>query len=253
METLKSLTLSGFHVHLRSFAPSYTCPWPERVAGRLCVFLAGGMQEKSMSYEASDVVYRPPEDRPRLRFGDRGARTVTIELRKAGLEMLRSAGFDVDAPYSVRSAQCHAVAERVGAELSERDEMTPLVLEGLVFDLFTRMHRSKRAGAPPRWLVEVRERIEAEYPKPWTLKDYAEGAGVHPVHLAARFRAHYGATVGEQIRARRVRHAMERLQETARPISEISLEAGFSDQSHLSRVFKKQTGQTPGQFRSTAL
>jgi hypothetical protein len=114
------------------------------------------MREKSMSYEASDVVYRPPEDRPRLRFGDRGARTVTVELRKAGLEMLRSAGFDVDAPYSLRSPQCHAVAERVGTELSERDEMTPLVLEGLVFDLFTKMHRSKRAGAPPGWLVEVR-------------------------------------------------------------------------------------------------
>ena len=252
METLKSLTLSGFHVHLRSFAPSYTCPWPERVSGRLCVFLAGDMQEKNMSYKASDVVYRPPEDRPRLRFGSRGARTVTIELRKAGLEILRSAGFDVDAPYSVRSPQCHAVAERVGAELSARDEMTPLVLEGLVFELFTKMHRSKTTGAPPRWLIEVRERIEAEFPKPWTLKDYAEGAGVHPVHLAARFRAHYGATVGEQIRALRVRHAMTCLQETKRPISEIALEAGFSDQSHLSRVFKKQTGRTPGQFRSAA-
>ena len=137
---------------------------------------------------------------------------MTIELRKAGLEILRSAGFDVDAPYSVRSPQCHAVAERVGAELSARDEMTPLVLEGLVFDLFTKMHRSKRTGAPPRWLIDVRERIEAEFPKPWTLKDYAEGAGVHPVHLAARFRAHYGATVGEQIRALRVRHAMTCLQ-----------------------------------------
>ena len=62
--------------------------------------------------------------------------------------------------------------------------------------------------------------------------------GVHPVHLAARFRAHYGATVGEQIRALRVRHAMTCLQETKRPISEISLEAGFSDQSHLSRVVR---------------
>ena len=69
METSLSYELESFHVHVKSFAPHYRCHWPERperVPGRLCLFLDGSMLERSDYYTASDVVYKPPEDRPYL-------------------------------------------------------------------------------------------------------------------------------------------------------------------------------------------
>ena len=107
----------------------------------------------------------------------------------------------------------------------------------------------KKSEKPPLWLESIRARIEAEFAQSWTLRDYARDAGVHPVELATRFRRHYRSSVGEYIRAHRVRCAMTALARTEAPIGEIALEAGFSDQSHLTRVFKKQTGVTPRQFR----
>jgi AraC-like DNA-binding protein len=34
------------------------------------------------------------------------------------------------------------------------------------------------------------------------------------------------------------------------PLSDVALAAGFADQSHLTRIFKRVTGMTPGAFRA---
>jgi AraC family transcriptional regulator len=46
-----------------------------------------------------------------------------------------------------------------------------------------------------------------------------------------------------------VRAAEARLGEPDRTLAEIALETGFSDQSHLTRVFRRVTGRTPGAMR----
>jgi AraC-like DNA-binding protein len=70
------------------------------------------------------------------------------------------------------------------------------------------------------------------------------------VHFAAVFRRHYGCSVGEYLRRRRVHRARQRLAETDLPLAEIATEAGFADQSHLTRMFKRFVGLTPGQYRT---
>lgn len=76
--------------------------------------------------------------------------------------------------------------------------------------------------------------------------------GVSPSHLARRFREEFGVTVGERIRELRLEAAAERLRQGERPISEIATESGFADQSHLTRLFRKQFGPTPARYRRTA-
>ena len=80
----------------------------------------------------------------------------------------------------------------------------------------------------------------------------ARRAGVHAVHLSRAFRSHFGCTVGDYIRQLRVEHARKQMTHTSTPLVDIAADAGFSDQAHFTRIFKRLTGMTPGQYRARA-
>jgi transcriptional regulator GlxA family with amidase domain len=46
-----------------------------------------------------------------------------------------------------------------------------------------------------------------------------------------------------------VDEARRLLSDTLRPIADIAFETGFTDQSHLTRVFRRSLGETPAAFR----
>ncbi|TCK21906.1 helix-turn-helix domain-containing protein [Pseudonocardia endophytica] len=61
-----------------------------------------------------------------------------------------------------------------------------------------------------------------------------------------------GQTVGEVVRVRRLARAREELAGTDRPVASIAHRYGFSDASHLSRLFKAHYGATPREYRTAA-
>jgi len=73
--------------------------------------------------------------------------------------------------------------------------------------------------------------------------------GVHRGSLSRAFADGYGITVSRYITSCRIRHAMKLLGETAMPIREAALAAGFNSHEYFSRVFLEQTGYTPAAFR----
>jgi AraC family transcriptional regulator len=50
----------------------------------------------------------------------------------------------------------------------------------------------------------------------------------------------------------RIEWATARLRDSRSSLSEIALSAGFADQSHFTRVFRRATGLTPARFRDDA-
>lgn len=78
----------------------------------------------------------------------------------------------------------------------------------------------------------------------------ARSVGVHPVHLATTFRRHFGSTIGEYVRRLRIDFATRQIASSEESLCNIALAAGFADQSHFSKVFRQQTGMTPGVFRA---
>jgi AraC family transcriptional regulator len=65
------------------------------------------------------------------------------------------------------------------------------------------------------------------------------------------FRKTMGLAPHQWLLARRVEHARDLIRGGDLPLSEIALSAGFSDQSHLTRVFSQQMGVSPGAWRRT--
>jgi AraC family transcriptional regulator len=100
------------------------------------------------------------------------------------------------------------------------------------------------------WLEKARAILEQEFAEQPTLSSIAAKVGVHPVHLAREFRRRYGSSVGEYVRKLRLEFACHQLVMSDDPPVKIATAAGFVDQSHFSRTFKRFLGITPGKYRA---
>lgn len=145
------------------------------------------------------------------------------------------------------------LAMRLYREAGRSDEASSLAMEGLALEILAELSREQASPAhakPPRWLQEAQEFLHARFEKTVTHDELGRLVDIHPVHLATVFRKHFGCTVGEYLRRLRIEFASRQLENSDDPLGAIAFAAGFSDQSHFSKVFKRQTGMTPGQFRS---
>jgi AraC family transcriptional regulator len=144
------------------------------------------------------------------------------------------------------------VAMRLYREFQNRDNLTVLMLEGLLLELLavSSRHNADRAEVTvPRWLREARDLLHARFTEQMSLDEIATSVGVHPSHLSESFRQHYRCTVGDYVRQLRVEYATHLLSASNLPASQIAFTAGFADQSHFSRTFRRLTGMTPTEFK----
>jgi AraC-like DNA-binding protein len=99
-----------------------------------------------------------------------------------------------------------------------------------------------------RVLVDgVREALAADTDR--TLPELARDVASSPHHLSRTFRAQTGRTVSRHRMRLRARSALERLAGGERDLARLAADLGFADQSHLSRVVRDETGDTPSALR----
>lgn len=103
---------------------------------------------------------------------------------------------------------------------------------------------------PPRAVRRAIEFIQANLAGDIRLADIAAAAGQSLFHFSRTFRAATGLTPHRYLTQARIERAKTLLRESDLPLVVIADEAGFSDQSHMSKVFKNWTGSTPKQFRN---
>jgi AraC family transcriptional regulator len=105
-----------------------------------------------------------------------------------------------------------------------------------------------RDPSPPRWLWALKEDLEQAGLSGVDIAARARQAGVHPVHASRLFRACYGVSITCHAQLHAVRRAIGELAAGAN-LCAAAAAAGFYDQSHMSRVFRRVTGRTPGAHR----
>jgi AraC-like DNA-binding protein len=99
-------------------------------------------------------------------------------------------------------------------------------------------------------LARVREHIDRHYAKALTVEKLAALAGLSTFHFIRAFRAAFGQTPHQYLRARRIERAKELLATTAFPVTEVCDKVGFQSLGSFTTLFRKLTGETPAEFRA---
>ena len=93
--------------------------------------------------------------------------------------------------------------------------------------------------------------IEANYMCGISTEDIARAGGVHVGHLHRIFPAETGMTVGEYLTHLRIEKAKSLLMHTDVSNAAIATRTGISSQQYFCRLFKKETGMSPQEYRKS--
>ena len=229
--------------------------WHLHDSAQICVVLKGEYQEricgKIACLRSGSVLFHPAAQRHANIVGTSDVQVLLIDINPS-----RVKNFWPSAPnqpiYFERRVFDDICAELLW-ELNHPDDVMPVAVEGLICSLEARITRCRTSSyAAPVWLSGATGIIRSRYQKSVGLSGIAAALDLHPVTLAVAFRRYLGTSVGQYLMDLRIAHAKRELTDSRKTIAEIAQEAGFYDESHLGRVFRRRFGTPPGTFRAHA-
>ena len=256
-DKLRSRDLAGFTLAETLYPPRLSMPRHAHETARFGFVLQGGYTEyygrRVRTCAPSSLVFHPPGEDHAVNFHEPPTRIFDVKLKPRWFDDARGHTGALARPHELNGGLAMQLAVRLYREFSEPDEASPLIIEGLVLEILgvVSRHAGTTRRQSPRWLACAREMLREGYAAPPDVAHVAAAVGVHPVHLAREFRRRYGCTMGEYVRRLRVESACRSLSASDAPLAQIAAASGFYDQSHFSRVFKRQTGLAPGAYRAT--
>lgn len=108
-----------------------------------------------------------------------------------------------------------------------------------------------RGGLPPAAMRRIEEYVAAHIGDGIDLAELADLAGLSVFHFARQFKHSMGVTPHAYLVRKRLESARDILLHSDLPLSCVAAMTGFSDQSHLTRLFRRIYDITPGQLRRT--
>ena len=148
-----------------------------------------------------------------------------------------------------REYRTHAMGQ-VAAGMSL---MTALLVQ------IARIHNSQQTATPTitsrkaAQIERFRALVDDRYRERLTVDACAQELGVTPGQLTRLCQDVLGLSALQVINARIVHEAQRDLVYTSTTIKQLATSLGFEDEAYFSRFFRKQTGQTPREFRAGAL
>lgn len=109
--------------------------------------------------------------------------------------------------------------------------------------------REHRGGLAPWQLKRAFDLMAGSLMDGPALSEVAAECGLSPRHFARAFRQSTGLPPHRWLMKHRVQKAKDLLRTRALPLADIALRCGFADQSHFTRVFSREVGAGPGEWR----
>lgn len=253
---IKNTTIAGFGLSETAYPGDSQISLHSHDFAYFCFVLKGSFDEiykkTTCACRSGSLIFHPPFETHSDRFHT-AARCFNLQLDDLFFERAgRFSGFGKTSAER-GSGFTSRIAAKVYREFCLTDELSPLVVEGLMLELlgeFLRFADNKTKSQPPVWLNRVLELLNDCFSENLSLAEIAKTAGVHETHLAREFKKHYGCTVGEHLRRLRIEFACRELLSTSNvPVSEIALASGVADQSHFTKIFKQTMSVSPARYR----
>ena len=253
---LKTRQVPGLRLAEVVYPLGYKTPEHSHDLPQLCLVRKGIFAEvydrKNREVRPPSLITRPSGERHAQRFDDSEVHCLIVEVEQGWLERVHELQVPLNDSAAFHGGLLAWLATRLYKEFQLADEASSLAIEGLTLEVMAELSRKpiKPGQKPPIWLKQTRELLHAHFSEALTLDGIAKSVGTHPVHLARVFRQNHHCTIGEYIRKLRIEFACREISTTNCQLALIASRAGFYDQSHFSRTFKRIMGITPGQYRA---
>lgn len=176
------------------------------------------------------------------------AQTLLIEM-EAGAWPTFATGRQAEPMHEARFAH---LTRSIAYELAIGDALTESAIQCLIWELASVPYKARidyRGDRMASWVKHMRDYLAASFRNQVTLEGMARRFEVHPCHLAKTMRRQFGCTLGECVRRTRLRYVADQLARCDISLAQLAVDAGFSDQSHMTRAFRIENGITPAAFR----
>lgn len=124
-----------------------------------------------------------------------------------------------------------------------------ILLESLLFELLSDINRPVKSHANIKRLEIVVSYISIHYKEDITLEDLCSIVKLSKGYLSNIFKSEMGRSPLDYINQYRIDRTKELLINSSKKISDIALENGFNDPLYYTRLFKKNEGLCPTEFK----
>jgi AraC-like DNA-binding protein len=164
-------------------------------------------------------------------------------------------GFSVRKLRSVMKELCTAIRSALDDERSTAEESLRRASEilGEIAQPEGATTEPVRGGLSPWQIRKVTSHVEAHLDRSIRNEDLATIVRLNPSHFGRAFRNSFGEPPHEYVIRRRVERAQGLMLSTDASLSDIALDCGLADQSHLTRLFRRIVGESPRAWRRARL
>jgi YesN/AraC family two-component response regulator len=146
--------------------------------------------------------------------------------------------------------------DKISSRFATRIEFTSNVkaIPELMREMFSSYCRLVRKHSTKKYSPIVQKAIvmiDSDISAELSLRILAQNQNISEGYLATVFKRETGKTVSEYIRDRRIDRAVHLLSTTSLQIQTIAMHCGIMDVQYFSKIFKRQIGMTPKEYRET--
>jgi AraC family transcriptional regulator len=239
----------GVLAKIGRYPPGLRQGWHRDRCSRVSVVLRGAFSEDGpaggLDFAPGDVLLKSSDVRHQDAFGPDGALLLAVEIAESDSSLTR---LGAGRWRRRNDAPALRLALSLLESVASRDERAADIAASDI--VASSDGDDERRVAAPAWLLRLKDEIETSGLAHVDVSKRAREAGVHPAHLSRLFRRIVGVSITEHAQTHNVRRALEHLAGSDGPLCDVAVAAGFYDQSHMNRVFRRVCGRTPGALRA---
>ncbi len=168
--------------------------------------------------------------------------TVIVSATLASRAAIRG-GMDVEDAFSLSDAYIQK------CELLNSPDQIMNLQYHMILEYTQKVERLRLGKHPGKLAIDVANYIQRHLSEPITVENIAKELYLSRPYLSRRFIEETGESLTDFILKEKTEEAKRLLRYSDKSLTAIGNYLGFSSQGHFSRVFKKYTGCTPGDYR----